>query len=273
MMSRFSAISALIFVYFSGVAAADSAPYNRFWRGWKAEVIDGHPQNYDGFAQALGQIFIPSTVQYGRGKGLTAYLPAIPVRPDQLLALRRQGVDLPDEMALVVYESEASYKALRQTPVGQAYAKLHTRFFSMDPDPLKTKSKSAVPELFAGPLVAIDHAYDLLQSNANWMVAPRAGAVVRFQLHLKKPEVSQDVYLRMLSQDSGRNMRFAQRIGLVSDILSVAPNYWIEYQIWRRGFHPQSTSLDIERGRLDLKVTPVLSGQMLKFGSVANVQF
>src|ERR1700747_2950562 len=110
-LKRLLIFSALILT--SATVHAD--PYHRFWRGTKLGEMSS-----ENFQKGLNEVFIGKTIQAGAGKGLMAYEPAL-----------TQGAapGFPDEIALVTYQDESSYNAIRSTPEGKAYGELHWKYF------------------------------------------------------------------------------------------------------------------------------------------------
>ncbi len=91
--------------------AAFSKNYYRFWRGHIAQEM-----SEENFVKGLNKIFIPETVEQGRGHGLNAYMPVMITRDSV-------AKEFPDELALVVYDSETKYKEIRKMPRGASYQK------------------------------------------------------------------------------------------------------------------------------------------------------
>jgi 5-methylthioadenosine/S-adenosylhomocysteine deaminase len=89
----------------------------RVWRGFRADNLDPIK-----FREKLGTLLIPSTVQLQAPLGLTAYLPA--VLPDG------KADAVPDEIALVFYESQDAYQSTFKTLAGRAYAELQQSVFA-----------------------------------------------------------------------------------------------------------------------------------------------
>ncbi|QSH41501.1 amidohydrolase family protein [Lentisphaerota bacterium ZTH] len=119
----------------------------RVWRGFQVSSLSR--QN---FKKELGSAFIPTAVQTQVPLGMTAYLPT--VLPDN------KPEDMPDEIALVFYESQEVYKETFDTPVGRAYGLLHRAVFSK-------KSKSGFPKILKNELLC-DQPYFLFSNHADW---------------------------------------------------------------------------------------------------------
>ncbi|MEW6659713.1 MAG: hypothetical protein AB1424_13735 [Thermodesulfobacteriota bacterium] len=119
----------------------------RVWRGFCLEGLD-----QSRFLEMLGSIFIPATVKCQTPLGLTAYLPSV------LPMNKPQGV--PDEIALVFYESQESYRTAKETLAGRTYSKLHDLVFS-------PASLSGFPTLFVDALLP-DTPYHLFDAAVDW---------------------------------------------------------------------------------------------------------
>jgi len=180
-----------------------AAPYYRFWRGTKLSGLDE-----EGFRKGLNQVFVPKTVEVGKGKGLLSYLPVLSPRRSS------RPAGLPDEVALVTYSSEDSYQRIRSTPAGKAYSDLHWKYFSKD------ESRSLVPTRF-DESIKNDAAYDVLYSDKDWQ-----GGHATYRLSSVKGDIETlESYLRTAREKS-------KSLGLLSYIVVVTKNYLYEYQLW-----------------------------------------
>lgn len=180
--------------------AADAAPYYRFWRGYKrAELSEAQ------FVRGLNSGFLSTTIKVGGGRGLVGYVPAI-------LPETSPQINMPNEIALVIYSSEQTYNQIRSTPEGKAYGDSHWDYFDK-----ARGSKSLVPEVYKGT-IENEHAYDLLQSDADW----RRGEAV---FTISKIKGDFRPYLQLM-QNSFR------QTGLVSYIILVQGDILYEYQLW-----------------------------------------
>ena len=90
----------------------------RVFRGKK-----NRPMKRSEFIQKLGTVFMPMTVQMQRLFGLTAYLPAI------LPETKSEG--MPDEIALVFYQTQGAYHEAKRCVGGRSYSELHQLLFDM----------------------------------------------------------------------------------------------------------------------------------------------
>lgn len=140
-MKKWISLLVLILVQSSAFAA-----HNRLWVGFKKEDVSTAD-----FMNGLNQVFFAKTVEVGQGKGLLAYQPYV----------TKMNGDLPDEVALVTYKDEESYKAIRSTKEGKEYGELHWAYFD------KSTSKSTVPSPYKGNLQT-EMAYELKPDFVDW---------------------------------------------------------------------------------------------------------
>ncbi len=99
-----------------------------------------------GFRRTLGTLFIPCWTQLTSPLGLTAYVPSVPPQTDA-------SAQIPDEIAIVFFESKEVYNAIRKATSGRLCGKtLHSSVFAWqeDPSPLR-KSSSGFPSRMPDP--------------------------------------------------------------------------------------------------------------------------
>lgn len=90
------------------------------------------------FLRELSRTFMPGTPLMQAPLGLAAYLPAV--------IDFESGVDVPDEVALIVYASQAVYQAKRETSLSRRmYTHSHVAVFDMQ------RSRAAFPGSLATP--------------------------------------------------------------------------------------------------------------------------
>jgi len=131
----------------------------RVWRGFMAERYRGSEKGAAKFRQALCEVFIPLTAQAMAPLGLTAYQPTILSDGDPLV---------PDEIALVFYESGETYKTASKATLGKAYGMLHGNVFNFSrADEAVPWSTSAFPEKL-GDELAPDKPYYLFDEEVDW---------------------------------------------------------------------------------------------------------
>ena len=104
-------------------------------------------------------VFIPATVQMTTPLGMTAYIPAVLPPSDNIL---------PDEIALVFYESQQTYiNAMRDKVTGRAYAAMHGTTFNFSNDAEIPPSHSDFPRKYLGDL-DFDQPYYLFDQSVDW---------------------------------------------------------------------------------------------------------
>jgi len=221
-----------LFVALTVSTYAHAEFYYRFWQGWKLDSIP-----YAGFRKALNDNLIPATVKVGAGRGLFSYLPVLPPLPENRPASLRKR--LPDEIALVVYDSEANYRSIRNTPEGEAYGVLHWDYFDKNKG-----SKSTLPEKFKGKLES-SHAYDVLESSEHW----QKGYAV-YVISACKQDASP--YINQMKRE------FVKR-GLSSYLVLAEEHYVIEYQLWRNKSSFEAVAGAVDKIRKKF-LTPIKGG-------------
>lgn len=122
------------------------ASFNRLWVGFKKKEV-----TTASFLNGLNKTFFKDTIEVGKGRGLISYQPYV----------TNMNSDIPDELALVIYESEEKYRQIRATPEGEKYSALHWDYFEKD------ISKSTVAQPFTGTLVE-GQASELNSSFVDW---------------------------------------------------------------------------------------------------------
>lgn len=205
----------LVALLFLGAFTAEATPYYRFWRGFKKPELTTKD-----FNKAIEDVFVEATIENGSGKGLVAYIPGLPNKVD--------GVTLPDEVALIVYESKEKYDALKATSMGKAYTNLHWDYFTRAPqvegDPVPENiSKSAVPVPLTSEVSQLENgvAYDLFNSDADW----KSGAV---KLRFFKRNTSEQLELEAIRQIQKDYAEKAAAYLVLADA-----DYLMIYELWK----------------------------------------
>lgn len=128
----------------------------RIWQGYRAKrYLDSRQR----FIDTLGELFIPATVQMMEPIGLKSYFPTI---------LPESKFRLPDEIALVAYDSQDTYyRATKTTTPGRAYGALHGNVFNFSSEDEIPKSKSAFPIEYQGALT-FGQPYYLCDNLVDW---------------------------------------------------------------------------------------------------------
>ncbi len=116
----------------------------------------------DKFEKYLGEMFIPGWVQFTAPIGLTSYYPSL-VPVDDCL-------NVPDETAIVFFESQSVYRNKNKTNGGRlsGYA-LHQVVFDMDKRDGPKVSKSDFPDPM-GSKIKLNKPYYLLDRPADWFM-------------------------------------------------------------------------------------------------------
>lgn len=129
----------------------------RVWRGFRQPGMK--PED---FGEQLGSVFIPSAVQTQLPLGMTAYLPTV--------LPYHKPASLPDEIALVFYESKEVYGRTFRTTAGRAYGLLHGTIFAPTRG-ASPRSASGWPVLLEEE-VETDKAYHLFKTATDWQNGP-----------------------------------------------------------------------------------------------------
>ncbi|MDA9951660.1 hypothetical protein N9D31_03690 [Oligoflexaceae bacterium] len=192
-----------------------STPYYRVWQGWKRDDLSTAK-----FLKAL-ESFMPLTPKTHAKNGLRGYTVAIP--PKQNAAW------IPDEFALVTYESKEIYEKAKATPEGQKYGAAHWDLFKKGP------SKSKVPtrlHLRQRVQLKADAAYDVLSLPVNW----RRGYTT-FYMGIRRKGLSQSTYEKGMSRHVEGVKRAFYPMGMTAYIVMLDNRYEIAYQNWKSKAH------------------------------------
>ncbi len=137
-------------------------------RVWRGHALASQRADRKAFCRSMGSVFMPVTVQLMGPLGLTAYLPAI-MPPAEC-------PDVPDEIALVFYRSQAAYTDSSAASASRAYSLLHRAIFDLSDPTSRTVSRSGFPCRWSGGLT--DHsAYFLLDEATDWFMGATTAAV------------------------------------------------------------------------------------------------
>ncbi len=225
----------LVLFLFLFLTTAEAATFNRLWIGAKKKDVP-----LTKFMNDLNQIFFGKTIDVGMKKGLLAYQPYITKLTHQL----------PDEVALVTYESEEKYKAIRSTPEGEAYSAMHWDYFD------KEVSKSTVTIPFSNA-VAVEIAYEIWPNFKDWQ---KGDTYLTFY---KRPEQlsSMTLIIQNLMKDKSIN----------NSVIMIKDKFVIEYRSMKKGdaFHPLNLKI-LESAKLTQSAANKLT---VSFGEGLNVQF
>lgn len=122
----------------------------RVWRGYRDPKL---PEAQ--FFDRLSTVFVPSTVQMQIANGLQGYLPTVPA------ALPGKPDGVPDETAILFWDSQQTYTDGFKTLAGRTYTLTHGAVY-------RPPSGADFPTLFSGSLVAEKPVY-LINKKADWM--------------------------------------------------------------------------------------------------------
>jgi 5-methylthioadenosine/S-adenosylhomocysteine deaminase len=220
----------------------------RVWRGYRKSGMKS-----EDFGNQLGSVFIPSAVQTQVPLGMTAYLPTV--------LPYRKAKSVPDEIALVFYESKEVYGQTFKTTAGRAYGLLHGTVFAptkglpSDQHP----SASGWPDLFNKTLKP-NKAYYLFKSKTDW----QKGSVYLY-VGTRKQSVNSDEFL----EQAGSILQQIQKTpvkGMDGAIVTTTGDcliYWEHWTTEKPKKHPGITAL----GKM---TSPVLSKAAEPLQIVAN---
>ena len=175
------------------------------WRGYRLDPQKNSPAS---FLQNLGETFIPSATIMQPAIGLRAYLPGA-FSSDTLPA----GV--PEETALLFWDSQTAYSATSATLSGRVYTNTHWRTYDM------TLSSSAFPLSLANPLV-INEPYMVLENAVDWMTGNAC------QLVVSLPAPPDLAALATMAQGVASN----PPSGLQGAYILAGDNYILWWELW-----------------------------------------
>ena len=156
------------------------------------------------FIEKLRTVFMPMTVQMQRLFGLTAYLPAV------LPETKSEG--MPDEIALVFYQTQEAYHEAKRCVGGRSYSELHQLLFDMP------ASASSFPELFTGE-VQPDKAYHLFPKSVDWQIGS-----ARLYVGTRRPKLKAAGFLKRLGQVAAELQKVP---GSLDAVIFCATNEWL----------------------------------------------
>jgi hypothetical protein len=156
------------------------------------------------FIEKLRTVFMPMTVQMQRLFGLTAYLPAI------LPETKSEG--MPDEIALVFYQTQGAYHEAKRCVGGRSYSELHQLLFDMPATP------SSFPEMFTGE-VQLDKAYHLFPKSVDWQIGS-----ARLYAGTRRSKLKEAGFLKRLGQVAAELQKVP---GSLDAVIFCATNEWL----------------------------------------------
>jgi len=188
-----------------------SSPYFRFWRGWKLEALSNEQ-----FLNTMGTTFIPATPDTHAKNGLISYVVGFPSSD--------HNPKLPDEIALVGYESKAVYDLAKATPEGQQYSDLHWTVFD------KSVSKSEVPISFhqrRPEVLESGKAYDMVGKVIDW----QQGHTLLFMGN-RKPQIEGVEFLKAMTAHVQNVANAFADMGLLGYMILTTEDYEIAFLNW-----------------------------------------
>jgi hypothetical protein len=156
------------------------------------------------FIEKLRTVFMPMTVQMQRLFGLTAYLPAV------LPETKSEG--MPDEIALVFYQTQEAYHEAKRCVGGRSYSELHQLLFDMP------ASASSFPEMFTGE-VQPDKAYHLFPKSVDWQIGS-----ARLYAGTRRSKLKEAGFLKRLGQVAAELQKVP---GSLDAVIFCATNEWL----------------------------------------------
>ena len=190
---------------------ASETPFCRFWRGFRKEGT-----SLEAFRKRLANEFMPATVQTPGKFGLCAYLVVVPPAD--------HPAHVPDEIALVMYASEAGYRQMNADPEGKRYQESHWDVFQ------RGTSGSLVPQPLSGivselPLKGL--AFDLMGKSTDW----QAGYTI-FTLEFRRPEAERADFPEKLARHLGAVRAAFSSRGLHGCLVLMTEAYVMSFMNW-----------------------------------------
>jgi hypothetical protein len=209
-LSKRISVLTLLLVTLLG-AQAQEASYFRAWQGFK------NPNVSQSQFEASLPSFMKMTVDlYGGAQILSQYIVVIP--PAEKPSF------IPDELALVALSTETDYRAIRQTPAGQAYGEAHWKLFNKE----NSKSADPITDLTAKPQILKHHqSYDVIGTPIDWS----KGYNIVF-IGIRKANLSPTQFLRRLTRHVYLTKRALTPKGLKGFLVIANENYEVAYLNW-----------------------------------------
>lgn len=158
----------------------------KVWRGFRSPSL----AQADFFAK-LGQVFIPATVEMQIAIGLDAYLPTVPA------GLADKPDTVPDETALIFWDSQQTYTDGFETLAVRTYTLTHGAVYTPKP---QSDAQFTIP-LAPGPLVP-NQPYYLVDQPADWMHGTPSHTIVG-RPDSQSPDDFQAAYAPLMESLSG----------------------------------------------------------------------
>jgi hypothetical protein len=195
----------------------------RVWCGYKM-----HDMELKKFQDLLGQVFIPACVKLQTKIGLTSYIPTV------LAGMSEKKDYVPDETALIFYESQDVYRDCFKTLAERVYALDHHGVFSFEKNDLDFKSYSDFPILFDGSLKIQKPVY-LFDKQADWMHGK-----IRHFVGSRPPNMQFDEFQKIISKSL---TKIQQSVKLDGAIACIDDNYLVYWELMQDDSSPSGISL------------------------------
>lgn len=187
-------------------AVAVSPASVRVWRGFR-----NNKMKWEDFRAKLGSVLLPAAVNLQGPLGLTAYFPA-------LLPEDKPDV-IPDEIALLFFESQSVYRDALKTVAGRAFGLLRASMFD------RAGSRSGFPKKLGDKLVAGRPVY-VIDRPTDWY-----GGLARIFVGRRPQEQSTDQFLTQ-AYEVVSPLKNAAPQGLDGIILDPEAEYLIYWEHW-----------------------------------------
>ncbi|MDY8138719.1 hypothetical protein [Aquimarina sp. 2201CG5-10] len=146
------------------------------WRGFQTPE-----KTYEEFVDFLGSVFVPACSLLQPNIGLHGYVPSLPNHENK-------PATVPDQTALMFWESPEIYKAGFRTVAVRSYTSMHTLVYNTE------TSKSGFPIAYDGKL-AVDQPYYLIDKKSDWM-----SGTVHHLVGYKKEDQSNEEFLNLINE-------------------------------------------------------------------------
>lgn len=175
------------------------------------------------FLRYLGETFVPAATLMQPPIGLRAYLPGIFSAGDL-------PADVPEETALLFWDSQSAYSASFGTLAERVYSLTHSEVYDM------SRSSASFPVALTSPLVVGQPCY-LLDQPVDWMTGQA------FQLLIDLPGGATAELLSELASWA-EGVAGSPPAGLAGAYLLVGSAYLVWWELWTAGAEPLATLRD-----------------------------
>lgn len=200
----------------------------RVWRGYKRSEL-----SLDDYYKKLGSVFVPAAVEMESPLGLHVYIPAFPAgieKPDTV----------PDETAILFWETQQTYHDAFKTLAERIYASTHGPLFC-------PPSTAAFPK-FLKDTFKSEQPYYLFDTPADWMYG-----VVKHLVGRRPEGQAPELFLSHMQAWATAEQHRAPE-GLDGAIICAGNDYQVYWEHWIDAECAKTSSID----NLAELVTPVL---------------